>query len=563
MILACLLEGGFNYIDLNYEPFDRAIYNFTQFFETFGYSRFSTLPISILISITYVFMIFLLKVNSLNSKLVKSICSFLIFSFSFTSIIYAFQIFDLPRSDIMVICILFIPINFFYNLIGSKFYIISIPLLVILLIYNSNIMLPVDELSEYIKDNFESIEHNSPIKNIDEKLDKELLYDINSEVYFKEQLSFSETNKFLDLYYICCEEYDFYNQNMRNVGYLELFLDNVFFINGFGDLFYFNLEKMIDKDIQTKLIRISSNIEEVISNEYIFKDSSGQLNGQESIKGFQIHNEKMYISYIEEKSPSCVTLGILFGDISFDDIKFESLISFEECIERENANVQVSGGKMLFEGNILYLTVGDFGQSKFAQNENSIFGKILKINLDNLTQEIVSLGHRNPQGIEFTSRNNLIIETEHGARYGDEVNLIDLKNIENFGNPISSYSVHYGDITGKDIFIEEQPFNKSHKEYGFKEPIYVWGPDMPGGRNGVGDIIKNYFNQSQESFFIASYSARYLYEINLNISESSIEKIIGYKVGNRIRDIEYIPDQNKYLLILENPPLLAVFYEGK
>ena len=44
---------------------------------------------------------------------------------------------------------------------------------------------------------------------------------------------------------------------------------------------------------------------------------------------------------------------------------------------------------MLFEGNILYLTVGDFGQSKFAQNENSIFGKILKINLDNLTQEIV------------------------------------------------------------------------------------------------------------------------------------------------------------------------------
>ena len=86
---------------------------------------------------------------------------------------------------------------------------------------------------------------------------------------------------------------------------------------------------------------------------------------------------------------------------------------------------------------------------------------------------------------------------------------------------------------------------------------------MPGGRNGVGDIIKNYFNQSQESFFIASYSARYLYEINLNISESSIEKIIGYKVGNRIRDIEYIPDQNKYLLILENPPLLAVFYEGK
>ena len=50
-------------------------------------------------------------------------------------------------------------------------------------------MLPV-VIIKYIKDNFESIEHNSPIKNIDEKLDKELLYDINSEVYFKEQLIF-------------------------------------------------------------------------------------------------------------------------------------------------------------------------------------------------------------------------------------------------------------------------------------------------------------------------------------------------------------------------------------
>ena len=39
---------------------------------------------------------------------------------------------------------------------------------------------------------------------------------------------------------------------------------------------------------------------------------------------------------------------------------------------------------------------------------------------------IFSMGHRNPQGLYFDEENNFIIETEHGPKGGDEINLIKI-----------------------------------------------------------------------------------------------------------------------------------------
>ena len=33
------------------------------------------------------------------------------------------------------------------------------------------------------------------------------------------------------------------------------------------------------------------------------------------------------------------------------------------------------------------------------------------------------MGHRNPQGLYFDKENNFILETEHGPKGGDEINL--------------------------------------------------------------------------------------------------------------------------------------------
>ena len=41
--------------------------------------------------------------------------------------------------------------------------------------------------------------------------------------------------------------------------------------------------------------------------------------------------------------------------------------------------------------------------------------------------EIYSMGHRNPQGLFITKKNNLLISTEHGPNGGDEINHIFLR----------------------------------------------------------------------------------------------------------------------------------------
>ena len=49
--------------------------------------------------------------------------------------------------------------------------------------------------------------------------------------------------------------------------------------------------------------------------------------------------------------------------------------------------------------------------------KKSIFGKILSIN-DNNNFEIISLGHRNPQGLFYNENKNIILNTEHGLLEG-------------------------------------------------------------------------------------------------------------------------------------------------
>ena len=57
------------------------------------------------------------------------------------------------------------------------------------------------------------------------------------------------------------------------------------------------------------------------------------------------------------------------------------------------------------------------------------------------------MGHRNPQGLFFLKEKNLIINSEHGPKGGDEVNVNflkkDIKELPNYGWPIASYGVPY------------------------------------------------------------------------------------------------------------------------
>ncbi|MFD9902775.1 PQQ-dependent sugar dehydrogenase [Streptomyces sp. NPDC059063] len=90
-----------------------------------------------------------------------------------------------------------------------------------------------------------------------------------------------------------------------------------------------------------------------------------------------------------------------------------------------------NGGRLRFgpDGK-LYATMGDAQNSALAQNRNSLNGKILRINPDGsipsdnpFGNAVWSLGHRNPQGLDFDSQGRLW-QSEFGNNVMDEVNLV-------------------------------------------------------------------------------------------------------------------------------------------
>lgn len=79
----------------------------------------------------------------------------------------------------------------------------------------------------------------------------------------------------------------------------------------------------------------------------------------------------------------------------------------------------------------LYITTGDAGNSALAQDPTSTAGKVLRIELDGripkdnpiINSPVYSLGHRNPQGLAWNSK-NVLYESEHGQSAHDEINII-------------------------------------------------------------------------------------------------------------------------------------------
>ena len=98
------------------------------------------------------------------------------------------------------------------------------------------------------------------------------------------------------------------------------------------------------------------------------------------------------------------------------------------------------GGRIAFgPDGYLYITVGDAGESKNAQNTDSLSGKILRLMDDGSIpkdnpddNEVYSYGHRNPQGLAWDDKGQLWA-TEHGNLGFDELNLI--KKGANYGWP--------------------------------------------------------------------------------------------------------------------------------
>jgi len=91
------------------------------------------------------------------------------------------------------------------------------------------------------------------------------------------------------------------------------------------------------------------------------------------------------------------------------------------------------GGRLVLSPNgILYATIGDGANPDSAQDINLFNGKIIRLTDDN-TFELVSIGHRNSQGLAW-DESEVLYASEHGQSGNDEINKIEAG--KNYGWPI-------------------------------------------------------------------------------------------------------------------------------
>ena len=78
-------------------------------------------------------------------------------------------------------------------------------------------------------------------------------------------------------------------------------------------------------------------------------------------------------------------------------------------------NAMQSGGRIIgLDDEHIVLSTGEFRNRYLAQNIKSVNGKLIKININNFDFKIISIGHRNPQGLLLDKDENFILSHKKG-----------------------------------------------------------------------------------------------------------------------------------------------------
>ena len=332
---------------------------------------------------------------------------------------------------------------------------------------------------------------------------------------------------------------DFYNDDNEII---LATVDGIFAISELNNIENFN--------------KIKSNIFDFVTYEEFY------TNTQYGIKDILIGGDNLYVSFINEKKKNCFNLKILVSKINREKLDFKKFYETSECVDKKNKHGylahQGAGGKMFATDRSLYFTTGEFRNRPLAQKVDNDYGKILNIEFESKKSKIVSIGHRNPQGLYYSEKNNFIISTEHGPKGGDEININHepQKKIKNFGWPLASYGEHYYKNYSKEI-LDQAPLNKSHKKYGLEEPIKYFVPSI-----GISEIISLDVNDKE---FLVGAMGNEIAEQDLGLHFIKLgdkkNKIIKHKyipLNERVRDMVISKNKKILILFLETTGSIAI-----
>ncbi len=213
------------------------------------------------------------------------------------------------------------------------------------------------------------------------------------------------------------------------------------------------------------------------------------------------------------------------------------------------------GTRIAFDNGYIYFAIGQRGDRDDPQDLSSPNGKIFRLYDDGRIPEdnpfvddpnalagIWSYGHRNPQGLTIDEETHDLYETEHGARGGDEFNLI-LKG-RNYGWPVITHGMNYNGT----------PITPYTEMEGMEQPLVHWTPSI--APCGLDQYRGTAFPQWDGDILAGSLRAQELHRLRVRDGTVVEEEVILKGIG-RVRDVRIGPEGYIYLLTNTDPDRLV------
>jgi glucose/arabinose dehydrogenase len=210
------------------------------------------------------------------------------------------------------------------------------------------------------------------------------------------------------------------------------------------------------------------------------------------------------------------------------------------------------GSRLAFDPEgLLFITVGERGQGERAQDLGDHNGSVIRLYPDGSVPEdnpfvgtagarpeIFSYGHRNPQGLAIHPQTGIPWLHEHGARGGDEVNVV--RPGVNYGWPVITYGIDYSGA----------PIGEGTHKDGMAQPIHYWVPSI--APSGMAFYDGQAFPEWQGDLFVGALRAELLVRLELDGERVVEEERLLEGALGRIRDVAVGPDGYLYLLTDES-----------
>jgi len=262
-------------------------------------------------------------------------------------------------------------------------------------------------------------------------------------------------------------------------------------------------------------------------------------------------NNLIYFSYAEPSSNGAGT-AVARGRLDSKNNKISNLKVIFRQFPKSRGGRHFGSRIAISSKGELFITVGDRGEYERVQSFKINRGQVIRLTrngnipIDNpfignpdYRSEIWSVGHRNPQGAAIHPDTGMLWINEHGARGGDEVNIVFPGR--NYGWPIISYGTHY---SGAKIGVGTHIDN-------MEQPIHYWDPSI--APSGMTFYTGEKFPKWQGNAFIGALKGRLLVRLKIKNNKVILEEHILRTLKARIRDVKNGPDGNLYILTDTNP----------